>query len=177
MGFDPETGRYGRGGRKRGNGLLLLAAFALIPAGLVVLPTTILIGVGMLPTVVAYVIDQDPEKSAPITVGAMNFCGVMPFAIGLWQAGHTLPALMPMLRDPVTWFFMYGAAGVGWLLYYGLPPMIAGVVVMRDETRIRTLDTERRALIEEWGPDVVAKTPDPADPKAAETKPAAEAAG
>lgn len=164
MTYDPRQG----GSKRRTGGLVALAAFALIPAGLIVLPTTLLVLVGLLPTVVAYVIDDDPEKSAPITVGAMNFCGVMPFAIKLWQDGHSVSVVLVQLTDPLTWFIMYGAAGVGWLVYYGLPPMIAGVVVMRDEARIKALDDERRAIVAQWGPDIVAKA-EPPEADAGET--------
>lgn len=165
MNLYPDSGQSGRRRSGRRSGALLLAAATLIPAGLIVLPTTILIVAGMLPTIVAFIIDRDPEKSAPITVGAMNFCGVMPFAIQLWEGGHSMPVVMGLLSAPVTWFLMYGAAGIGWLLYYGLPPIIAAAVVFRDEVRMRDLDAQRRELVEEWGPDVITKTPQGQDAK------------
>ena len=53
--------------KKKGGALTLI--LLIIPAALIVLPTSILFGVGMIPTIVAYVVDRDPDKSAPITVG------------------------------------------------------------------------------------------------------------
>ncbi|MFC7333223.1 hypothetical protein [Rhodocista pekingensis] len=158
-----DTDRYA-GERRGGGGLLLLLAL-ILPFGLVVMPTTILMLAALVPTLVAYVVDRDPEKSAPLTVGAMNLCGVMPFAIRLWQDGHTIELTMRMLADPYTWLVMYGGAAIGWLLYFGIPPLVAGAVVMRDGTRIREMEEQRRLLVEEWGPEVAGRTPeaDPAD--------------
>lgn len=139
--------------RKKKGGLLTLILL-IIPAALIVLPTTILFGVGMIPTIVAYIVDRDPEKSAPITVGGLNFCGCMPFAIDLWRHQHTISAAGKVFADPLAWLVMYGAAAVGWGLYYGIPPLVAGVEVSRSESRLDVLKQKKVALVQEWGPDV-----------------------
>lgn len=130
--------------------LLLL----LLPAGLVVLPTTILFGLGMIPTMVAYMVDRDPEKPAPITVGGLNFCGCLYFAINLWKSGGGVNAALKVFSDPLAWLVMYGAAAVGWAFYYGIPPAVANTEVMRSERRIDVLKQHKVALVQEWGPDV-----------------------
>eukprot|EP01012_Entosiphon_sulcatum_P035817 TRINITY_DN45531_c0_g1_i1.p2 TRINITY_DN45531_c0_g1~~TRINITY_DN45531_c0_g1_i1.p2 ORF type:complete len:163 (+),score=21.69 TRINITY_DN45531_c0_g1_i1:266-754(+) len=140
--------------RKKKKGGLLTLILLIIPAALIVLPTTILFGIGMIPTIVAYVVDRDPEKSAPITVGGLNFCGCMPFAIDLWRHQHTISAAGKIFADPLAWLVMYGAAAVGWGLYYGIPPLVAGVEVSRSESRLDVLKQKKVALVQEWGPDV-----------------------
>src|SRR5690349_5851955 len=99
--------------RKKGRGsssgmftMLLIMA----PIGLIFLPSTILLAVGMIPTVVAYVVDRDPDETAPMTVGGLNLAGVVTFLISLWQAGHTMTALTKVLTDPFAWLVVYGAA-------------------------------------------------------------------
>ena len=126
----------------------------LLPAGLIFLPSTILLAVGMIPTVVAYVVDRDPDKTAPMTVGGLNFAGVVTFLISLWQAGHTMTALTKVLTDPFAWLVMYGAAGLGWALYYGIPPAVAGWIMLRAEARIAQRIEEQRELIALWGTEV-----------------------
>lgn len=163
MAVGPES-RQGR----LGAGTMAMLMLALIPGALVILPTTVLVLVGMIPTIVAYFTDRNDDKSAPITVGAMNMCGVMPFAIKLWQSGHTLGIVTDLLRDPTTLMYMYGAAGVGWLVYYGVPPIVARILVARDEYRIKSLDADRQMLVEEWGPDVIYRPPDPVPTEAPE---------
>lgn len=138
--------------RDAAGGIALL--LVLLPLGIVVLPTTVLMGVGLIPTLVAAVVDRDPEKSAALTVGAMNLCGVMPFAIELWQSGHLLEQSLGLLATPYTWLVMYGAAAIGWGFYFAIPPLVAGFVTMRDEDKARRLEQDRDALVEEWGPEV-----------------------
>ena len=138
--------------KKKGGGLTLI--LLILPAALIVLPTTILFGIGMIPTIVAYVVDRDPDKSAPITVGGLNFCGCMPFAIDLWKHQHTIGAAAKVFADPLSWLVMYSAAAVGWGIYYGIPPMVAGMEVTRAEKRVEVLKQKKVALVQEWGPDV-----------------------
>lgn len=138
--------------KKKGGGLTLI--LLIIPAALIVLPTTILFGIGMIPTIVAYVVDRDPDKSAPITVGGLNFCGCMPFAIDLWKHQHTIGAAAKVFADPLAWLVMYSAAAVGWGLYYGIPPLVAGMEVTRAEKRVEVLKQKKVSLVQEWGPDV-----------------------
>lgn len=143
-----------RGGGKRKKKSLWTFLLLLLPAGLVVLPTTILFGLGMIPTMVAYVVDRDPEKPAPITVGGLNFCGCLPYAIDLWKHGGGISAALKVFSDPMAWLVMYGAAAVGWAFYYGIPPAVANAEVMRSERRIDALKQRKVGLVQEWGPDV-----------------------
>ncbi len=162
-----------RVGKRKKKGSMLTVILLLIPAGLVVLPTSILFGIGMIPTMVAYVIDRDPEKSAPITVGGLNFCGCMPFAIDLWKHNHTIAAAGKIFADPVAWLVMYGAAAVGWALYFGIPPAVANLEVLRAEKRVDGLKQKKVALVQEWGPDVAGEVFGDSEGQAADGEPAA----
>lgn len=147
---DKKGGRAKKKGRSRMLTLLLL----LLPAALVVLPTTMIFSVGMIPTIVAYLIDRDAEKPAPIIVGGLNFCGCMPFAIMLWQQGHGMSVAMKMLANPVTWLVMYGAAALGWAFYYGIPPAVANAEIRSAEKRVEELRMKKSELVQQWGPEV-----------------------
>ena len=156
--------RGGSGRRRKGNSSGMVTALVILfPAGLIFLPSAILLVVGMIPTAVAYVVDRDPDKTAPMTVGALNFVGVVAFVISLWQGGHTMGALSKVMSDPFSWLVMYGAAGMGWALYYGIPPAVAGWITLRAENRIAKRLGEQQELIAEWGPEVsgvVEETPE-----------------
>lgn len=144
--------------KKRGNVWTFM--LLVIPAAMVMLATTVLLLVGMIPTMVAFVIDRDPDKPAPITVGGLNFCGCLPFAIDLWKHGGGVAQVMKLLVDPMAWLVMYGAAAVGWAFFFGIPPLVASAEIMRSERRVELLKTKKVALVKEWGPEVAG---DPSD--------------
>ncbi|MFM2044651.1 MAG: hypothetical protein RLY86_3227 [Pseudomonadota bacterium] len=147
--------------RRRSGGLLIFLVLVL-PFGLLVLPTTVMLLAGLIPTVVAYIVDRDPDKPACLSVAAMNLCGIMPFLIKLWREGHTADLAFGLLAQPTTWLVMYGAAGIGWGIYYLVPPIVTGLSVSRDEATIRQLEEQRALLVKDWGPEVAGK-PDGAD--------------
>jgi hypothetical protein len=141
-----------RGSKKKGRNWTLFALC--LPAGLMALPTTLVLGAGMIPTLVAWATDRDPDKTAAMTVGGLNFCGVVPYCIDLWKHHHTIGAATKMLSDPLTWLVMYGAAAVGWAFYFGIPPAVASMEMMRAETRMEEMRQKKAELVREWGPEV-----------------------
>ena len=135
---------------------MIVVALFLLPAGALFLPTTLLFAVGLIPTVVAVIVDRDPEKYAAITVGPLNFCGVLPAALELWETGHTVDRALDLITDPVTLLVMCSAAGVGWLVFYAVPPLVAGVIVARNEQEIKRAREHQDKLGAEWGDEVAA---------------------
>lgn len=132
-----------------------------LPAALMILPTTLLLAVGLLPTAAALVGDRDPDRHAAIAVGSLNLCGVLPAAIELWRHGHTLARAAALLADPFTWLQMYGAAALGWLIYLVVPPAVSLVLALRAQAEIDRLRAHQNALADEWG-DAVGAPDDPA---------------
>lgn len=147
-----QTGSVGRGFWT----FVMLAG----PVALIFHATAIVLLVGMLPTIVAYFMDRQQPKLAPITVGAINICGVLPFLIALWSKNHSIVGAMKIIGDPVAWLVMYAAAGAGWGIYYGVPPAVANVQILRAEMRRDALRKEHVELVAEWGPDVAGEDHD-----------------
>ncbi|WP_207479491.1 hypothetical protein [Arenibaculum pallidiluteum] len=150
-----------RGRRRSGErgGPVTLFLLIVVPLSLIFMPTALVIGAGLIPTAVAFLIDRDPDKTAPMTVGAVNFVGAMAFVIQLWQREHSLAAALAILSNPFAWAGMYGAAALGWGIYYAVPPMVAGFSAMRAQARIDKLREQQAALVAEWGPEVKGETP------------------
>jgi len=147
--------------------------FVIVAAvGLVTLPTILIPGVGMLPTVGAMVSDRRKEKYATLCVGAMNFTGVLPFMITLWTENHSYERAFQMIADPFTWLVMYGAAAIGWAIYFVAPGIVGMFIGMRTEQRVQKLRRRQRDLVEEWGPGVAGGR---RDGEEKETKPAGRA--
>ena len=136
-----------------GGGLVTFLVLA-APAALFAMPTALLFAVGLVPSFVAYIVDRDPDKTASMTVGPLNICGILPFTMDMWKHQHTMQAATHALGDPLTWLVMYGAAAVGWALYFLVPPIVTNFEVMRAESRIESLNGRKKDIVEEWGGDV-----------------------
>lgn len=125
----------------------------LLVAG-VFFPTTVLICGCMIPTFVAALIDNAQPRTAWLTVGCMNFAGSIPAWLSLWQGGQRLDQSFELLMQASTLILAYGAAGVGWLIYFNIPPFVAGILVMRNEKRLKDIEKRQIALVSKWGRDV-----------------------
>lgn len=150
-----------RGGGEAKGGKVLLILAAIVAVAIVATPTALVFAIGLLPTIVALLIDRDPGRYGAIAVGSLNFCGVFPSAIDLWQHGHTVQQALDTIANPYDLAIMFGAAGVGWLLYFGLPPLIGALLVQKHEAEIRRIEGRQAALEEEWGPDINNAAPPP----------------
>jgi hypothetical protein len=139
------------GGSKRG----AIMAWLIAPMiGVVFFPTIILLTIGMAPALVAFMTDRRAGKFAARSVAYLNFAGCLPFALRMWVGDHTIDAAFQILSDPMSWFVMYSAAAVGWLIYFCTPPIVAGYMAVTHEVKVQALDARQEALIKEWGAEV-----------------------
>lgn len=144
--------------KQKGGGKLIFFMIllgCLVPFGV----PTLLICLGLLPTLVALFTDTDQSRSGLATIGYLNLAGVLPFLIELWQKGQTMEAAMAILRDPLTWVIMLGSAGIGQLILFTVPTLVSSMVLMRQEMRLRTLREGVKQLETVWGPDVTNALP------------------
>lgn len=133
--------------------IVLLLLFLALAAGLF-LPTAIVLGAAMIPSIVALMIDDDPDKLGTMTVAPLNLCGALPSVMALWSRDNSIGQAMHQLSEPTNWLMMYGAAAIGWAIYSFVPPIVSGCVVRRHEAEIARLADHQRKLVEEWGSDV-----------------------
>lgn len=133
------------------------AIFSLLVAGFVFAPTSIVIIGCLLPTIVAAIVDRDPQKTMWMTVGACNLAGAVPMCFELWKTGHTVGNAISLLASPAGLAVAYGGAAVGWLIYTYVAAFVATMIVMQKNSRLKDIDKRLKELIKKWGEDV-AKT-------------------
>jgi hypothetical protein len=139
---------------KRKSFSVMFAVFCLLVAAVLVFQTTLLLCACLIPAFVAAVVDPHPQKTAWATVGCMNFAGTVPSWFHLWQNGNTLAQSLDLLLNVNTYLMAYGAALVGWVLYYNITPFVAGMMVMKSEKRLKDIDKKQKELIRKWGTGV-----------------------
>lgn len=133
--------------------------FVLVAGGAVMfLPSVLILGIGMTPTLAAMLTDRRREKYATLCVGCMNFTGVLPFMVELWTQEHSYENAFRLIADPFTWLVMFGAAAIGWAIYFVAPGIVGMFIAMRADQRIERLRRRQRDLVEEWGPGVAGST-------------------
>jgi len=152
---------------------LLIALLLLVAA----LPTVMLFIFGMLPGIVAMIIDRTEERSASFCVGGMNFCGVFPYLLKLWLEDNSLGQSIHLLTDVFVLAVMYGGACMGWMLYLSLPPVIASFIQVMSERRLEQLRSAQKKILAEWGDEIIMDAdlgdgapPEPAPKQAAKRK-------
>ncbi|MCK5546552.1 MAG: hypothetical protein KAI27_04200 [Rhodospirillaceae bacterium] len=143
--------------QKRGGSNITWVLVVIASLLVIALPTMIILFFGMLPSVVAFIIDRTKGRSAAITVSGLNLIGVFPFIMDLWKGGNTFDQALNML-DIFTMLIMYSAAGMGWLLFMTTPTIISSFVMVLQQRKIASLRKQQKNLIEEWGPEVAALT-------------------
>ena len=136
----------------------LLSIFMLI-AAIVFMPTTIVILMGMIPTVVVAVIDRTGKGTKALTIGAMNLAGCSPFLIELWTNGHTAEMAVSIVTNPISMCVMWGASLVGYLINWAMSGIVATMMVKRGKIRIKDIKKRKARLIERWGKEVTGELP------------------
>ncbi len=132
----------------RGKGLFVMFVLG---ACVIFMSTVLVVLVGMLPSLVAFFTDRRREKYAGVAVGALNFCGLLPFLIGFWKQGTSFASALTAIADPLMWLSAYGAAAIGWAIYYSMPSVCASYLRIQNERRVAKLKEYQKDLVEEWG--------------------------
>lgn len=133
--------------------ILLFVVVLLMP--LVSLSSCILLCVGMLPTVIAFVVDRTRERFTTVSVGGLNFAGVTPFLVELWFDSSGVPGVMAIITDGFAMGTIYAAAAAGWFLFIGLPGVIEVIDDLLVARRIEEIRSRQEYLANEWGADTV----------------------
>lgn len=136
----------------------VILVFGMI-AAVVFLPTTMVLLIGMVPTLVACLIDRTSEQVKGMTVGAMNLAGCAPFVVDLWTSGHTPDRAVEIAFQPLAVIVMYAAAGLGYLIEWAMTGIVATFLSQKASRRLREITAEQDKLVERWGREVTGDIP------------------
>lgn len=136
--------------------LIILTMFL---CGITFSSVTLVLLLGMLPTVVAAVVDQSRLHLKTMTVGFMNFAGCSPFLVMVWQRGGDIDAAISILKEPQTIVVMYFAAAMGYMIDWAMTGIVSSIMVQRARTRLKDIDKHQNVLKERWGVEVSGTVP------------------
>jgi len=119
------------------------------------LPTIIVLGIGMLPTIVAKISDRSEQGYVTFCVGGLNMAGVYPYLLTIWFENHSIRGAMELMSDVFVLVVMYSSATFGWLLYQTIPPVVAAFLTVLAERRVGVLRANQTKIIDEWDEKVI----------------------
>lgn len=120
--------------------------------------STIMI-VGMIPTIVAGIVDRTEGRIRTITIGAMNFAGCAPFMFEIFQRGNDMAMAINYIVQPRTIVVMYFAAGMGYLIDWAMTGIVSSVMVQKTKRRLKDVQKQQKELTERWGHEVTGTVP------------------
>ncbi|WP_374383822.1 hypothetical protein [Dongia sp.] len=132
----------------------MVIAIPVLLIALVFLPSAIVIGVGMIPTIVARVVDTSPGKRLTVTVGGFNLLGCLYFLHKIWAAGQGMGDIQPTLMNSFGWLSALVGAGVGWIVFGFMPVIIGKFAETQTALRLRSITKDQERLVEDWGESV-----------------------
>jgi len=142
--------------KKGGSKLLMIGAMM---TAIMIAPTTIMLGIGMLPTIVAYFMNKRRNKIRTLTIGAMNLAGCMPYVYELWLGGHDFNISVQIVMDPQVIIIMYAAAGLGYVIDWAVSGFVSVMLYEKGQARAREVEKLRDGLVDRWGEKVTGKIP------------------
>lgn len=114
-------------------------------------PTTLILLVGMLPTIVAAFADRSNEGMRGITIGSINLAGCMPYVLDLWMNSHTLENAVVIITQVENLVVMWLAAAVGYCLEWIVSGAVSVYMTDRANARILWIEKRQDELIKRWG--------------------------
>ena len=135
----------------------------LMTLAIISLPTVLLIFFGLMPSIVALVIDRTEGRYATFCVLGMNLSGLFPFLTDIWFQVHTTDMAIRIMTNVFNLLIIYGSAGFGWMLYMALPPVITTFLSAMSQRRVAVLREKQVQIIEEWGESVTTILDSPQD--------------
>lgn len=131
----------------------LLVAPILIVA-VVFISTSIVVTAGMLPTIVARVVDTSPGKRLTITVGAMNLVGCLYFINLISSMAGGISDAPVVLSNSFGWLCALVGAGMGWIIFGAMPVIVGQLARTQTAIRTRRVTGDQDRLVKEWGESV-----------------------
>ncbi len=128
--------------------LLLLSTIAV----LVLQQSVIMLLIGMLPSFVAYIVDNTNSRSWFKTVFCFNLAAMLPYLAELYfDEGNSSAAMQAQMGDFTMWLLIYSSAGLAWVVIWACPKIAAIYLKSYHDLRAQEHRRKFQRLKEEWG--------------------------
>lgn len=119
----------------------------------------IILAVGMIPTLVAVIVDRSEHKVRSLTIGMLNFAGCMPFMIEVFAKGNDIQAALSYVTQPRTIVVIYFAAGMGYMINWMMAGLMSSILIQKTKRRVKEIEGLKAELVDRWGQEVTGSIP------------------
>lgn len=154
--FKKNKKKAGKKKRGKGDGLGIagtLLLIAIILVGIIFLPTSMLLFVGMFPSLIA-ALNSGRKGARASTVTAMNLAGCIPFVFKLWSGENNFEASVHIITNPNSLAVIYMAAAFGYMIDWVVTGFVSSFLYQKGVTRMEAIKKRQKVLVEQWGDDV-----------------------
>ncbi|PCK00563.1 MAG: hypothetical protein COA45_01955 [Zetaproteobacteria bacterium] len=137
------------GGKMSMKARVFMIAFVLL--SLAFLPTAMLLGAGMLPSVIAFFIGDRRRGARASTISAMNAAGCIPFVLKLWSGENTFEASMNIVTDTQSMMVIYVAAAFGYMIDWVVTGLVSSYLYQKGLGRMSAIKRKQEFLVSHWG--------------------------
>ncbi len=136
------------------NVYFILICFLALSVSLISMYAVLLVLFGLLPAMIAIIIDQENQRYISKLVCIYNLIGIAPFIQKMVKSSSPNTAAIEMILDPRSWMYIFASAAIGWAVYWLFPQLAITISKIHVASKIRELKTELDALTAEWGDEI-----------------------
>lgn len=115
---------------------------------------------GILPGLVAMIIDQDRMRYISKIVVLYNVTGLAPFLVKILRSSSPNAVAVDIIVDPHSWMIVYSSAAIGWVIYWVFPHIAISIYTLKVNLRVAELENELKKLSLEWGNEIISMEKD-----------------
>lgn len=134
---------------------LLLSVMILL--AVIFLPVAIVLVIGMLPSIVAFMADATRDRTRCLTVSLINFITCFPFALQVAVGPQTIDMALPIITEPVNIIIMYAGAVGGYFLDWTMAGISNVIMTARARARLADIEKQQKELERRFGPEVTGR--------------------
>lgn len=110
--------------------------------------------IGILPSIVSYYVDATKNNLSFQTVFTCNLAGILPYMVDMLQGKSIDAEVQAILSDSISWFVVYSAAAIGWMLVLTAPSLAQLIISTINKRQINRLEKQQKILRERWGDEL-----------------------
>lgn len=119
----------------------------------------VILVVGMIPTIVAAIVDRTAGRMRAVTIGVINLAGCSPFMVEIFKKGNDPEMAITYILQPRTIVVIYFAAAMGYLIDWAMTGIVSSILVQKTKGRLKEIQKNQKDLTERWGVEVTGTVP------------------